>query len=233
MKFHSAAPSQMPLRRPRSDAGSPLPTATAAARERAAPTPGGLARRRILINFTKWLLPLGAAGLLATIALWPEFDHAKDKTRFSLSNVSGEIDGARLKDARYHGVDEKGRPYTITASTAHQLDSDRVELANPKGDLTQENGIWLMLRANHGLFRQRANHLDLWQEVTLYRDDGTTLTTTSAAVDIKDGSATGDEPVHVEGPFGVLDAQGFTLVDKGGSIQFTGPSRVVLNGASP
>lgn len=192
-----------------------------------------LARRRALITLTKFLLPLGAAALLAAIALWPEFDRSHDNARLTLNNVSGEIDGARLKDARYHGVDEKGRPYTVTAAFARQLDSDRVDLSDPKGDMTREDGMWLMLRAVHGVFAQRANHLDLWQEVTLYRDDGTTLTTSRASVDIKGGSAAGDDPVHVEGPFGTLDSQGFSLTDKGAAIRFLGPSRVVLNGASP
>jgi hypothetical protein len=35
---------------------------------------------------------------------------------------------------------------------------------------------------------------------------------------------------HAEGPFGVLDAQGFTLVDKGAAIQFHGPAKLTLNG---
>jgi len=30
----------------------------------------------------------------------------------------------------------------------------------------------------------------------------------------------------------VLDAQGFTLLDKGDVVQFHGPARLVLNGAS-
>ena len=39
--------------------------------------------------------------------------------------------------------------------------------------------------------------------------------------------------MHAEGPFGVLDAQGFTIVDKGTAVQFVGPAHVVLNGANP
>jgi lipopolysaccharide export system protein LptC len=80
---------------------------------------------------------------------------------------------------------------------------------------------------------QRTNQLDLSQDVTLYREDGTTLVTASASVDLKAGAAAGADPVHAEGPFGVLDAAGgFTVVDKGASIQFTGSSHLVLNGAS-
>ncbi|MBN8909154.1 MAG: hypothetical protein J0H99_21635, partial [Rhodospirillales bacterium] len=42
-------------------AGSHLLTA-ATARIRRAPTPRGLARRRLMITLTKWLLPLAALG---------------------------------------------------------------------------------------------------------------------------------------------------------------------------
>ena len=209
------------------------PSATHAPRDRVAPVPGRLARRRILITLTKFLLPLGAIALLTTVALWPDIAKRKDNTRFSLANVSGEIEGAKLKHARYHGVDESGQPYTMTADTARQMDPERVELFKPQGDMVQSNGVWLNLKAEHGIFVQKSNTLDLWENVVLYRDDGTTLNTSSATLDIANTTATGAEPVHAEGPFGVLDAQGFTVTEKGTAIQFSGPARVVLNAATP
>ena len=202
-------------------------------RDRAAPQPVRLARRRILITLTKYLLPIGAIALLTTVALWPDLKGRKDNTRFSLANVSGEIEGAKLKHARYHGIDANGQPYTMTADTARQMDPERVELTKPQGDISQTNGVWLNLKAEHGIFVQKANTLDLWENVVLYRDDGTTLTTSSATLDIANNTATGGEPVHAEGPFGVLDAQGFTLTEKGTAIRFSGPAHVVLNAASP
>ena len=90
-----------------------------------------------------------------------------------------------------------------------------------------------MLQSKHGVFLQHTNQLDLSHDVTLYRDDGTTMTTASASVDLKNGAAASAEPTHAEGPFGTLDAQGFTVTDKGAAIQFTGPAHLVLNGASP
>jgi lipopolysaccharide export system protein LptC len=208
-------------------------SATHVPRERSAPLPGRLARRRILINLTKYLLPVAAIALLTAVALWPDFIQRKGINRFDPSNFSGEIEGAQLKHARYHGVDEKGQPYTLTTDTAKQLDAERVELTKPQGDVTQANGVWINLRADHGMFMHKANTLDLWQNVVLYRDDGTTLNTASATIDVKSNIAAGGEPVHAEGPFGVLDAQGFTLTDKGTAIRFAGPAHVVLNGASP
>lgn len=200
-------------------------------RDRMLPTPGRIARRRFLITMTKWVLPLVAMTLLAMIALWPEIDAATTKARLAMNHVSGEMAGGKLIDARYKGVDEKGRPYTVTAATAWRIDAQKVGLTLPKGDITLENGTWLMLTSKEGTFIQGLNQLDLVKDVTLYRDDGTTMHTESATIDVKAGAAAGSEPVHVEGPFGVLDAQGFTVMDKGSAIDFPGPAHVILNGA--
>jgi lipopolysaccharide export system protein LptC len=206
--------------------------AAAAARMRSLPTSRHLARRRTAITLTKLLLPALALALLASIALWPEFDRATEQARLAFRRVAGEIEGGQLIDARYHGIDEKGRPYTLTAATAKEVGPQRVNLTTPKGDITLQDGTWLMLQAKQGVFMKHSNELDLSRDVTLYRDDGTTLVTASASIDMKNGAAAGADPVHAEGPFGILDAHGFTLLDKGSTIQFGGPAHLVLNGAS-
>ncbi len=53
----------------------------------------------------------------------------------------------------------------------------------------------------------------------------------TATMNLKQGAATSNDYTHAEGPFGTLDAEGFTLVDRGGVIQFHGPAKLVLNGA--
>ena len=98
--------------------------------------------------------------------------------------------------------------------------------------MTLENGTWLNVRSRQGVYIRKDQHLDLSHDVVLYRDDGTTMTTSSATVAMKDGAASSDMPTHVEGPFGTLDATGFTTVDKGAAIQFWGPVRIELNGVS-
>ncbi len=203
--------------------------AAGSARARRPPTPGGIARRRWMVNATKWLLPVGALALLSTIALWPELDRGADQARMAFHRLAGSVDGAHLTDPHYHGVDEKNRPYTVTATTAVQVDQERVNLTTPKGDATLQNGTWMMVESKQGVFMQRQNILDLWGDVLLYRDDGTTMRCQSATVDFHNGAASSDVSVHAEGPFGVLDAPGFTLTDKGSVVQFPGPARLVMN----
>jgi lipopolysaccharide export system protein LptC len=207
--------------------------AAAAERFRKPPNPHRLARRRIVIGLVKVLLPVAATLLLALLAAWPEIGRVSDSARIAYQRAGGDIGGATVTDAHYRSVDDHDRPYTVTAATAEQVSPERINLTTLKADVTLNDGTWLMLQAKHGVFLQHANQLDLSGAVTLYRDDGTTMTTASASVDLKNGAAASAEPTHAEGPFGTLDAQGFTLTDKGNAIQFAGPAHLVLNGSSP
>ena len=98
-----------------------------------------------------------------------------------------------MMDPHYKGVDQRNRPYTITAAWATQATPTRVDLGDPKGDLVLESGNWLQVEAREGVFIQRSELLDLSHDVVMYRDDGTVLRTQTAAVDIKQGAATSND----------------------------------------
>jgi len=193
------------------------------------PTRGGLIRRRWYINTSKLLLPVAALLLLASTALWPEFNKAADQARIALTGLRAVLDGARVTNAHYNGIDEHNRPYTITAATATQRDAEQVDLVLPNGDMTLENGTWLNIKSKQGVYMRKAQQLDLSEDVVLYRDDGTTMKTATATVEMKAGAASSAAQTHVEGPFGTIDAAGFTTLDKGAAIQFWGPAHVLLN----
>jgi lipopolysaccharide export system protein LptC len=202
-------------------------------RLRRPPTPGRIARRRFMILLAKLALPVLALTLLTTMALWPELKRSAADVRWNLHQMIPNVAGDTVIGARFHSVDEHGRPYTVTAAQATQVGPNRFNLVTPKGDITLQNGTWLMLQAKDGVYRKQENALDLSHAVMLYRDDGTIMQTESTAVDLKNGAAAGAQPVHAEGPFGVLDAKGgFTLTDKGEEIEFAGPAHLVLNGAN-
>ena len=190
-----------------------------------------MARRRWTVGVAKRLLPIAAIALLASIALWPELQRESDQARMSYRRGLAVPESGKMVDATYHGVDSGGRPYTITAATAQQVNPDRVNLTAPKADMTLASGSWLMGQSRLGVYLPHTGSLDMSHEVHLYRDDGTTLDTSSATLDLKAGAAAGAEMVHAEGPFGTLDAQGFTGTDRGQVLQFIGPGRLVLNSA--
>ena len=188
------------------------------------------ARRRRVARVAKIVLPLLALALLSSIALWPELSRTVERGRVTWRRLTAlNLGAGRMMRPRYHGQDEKGRPYTISADHADRDGPLRLNLQRPVGDVTLENGTWMLLRARKGVFMQHANELDLQDQVTLYRQDGTTMTSATATMNLKQGAATSNDFTHAEGPFGTLDAQGFTLVDRGAVVQFHGPAHLVLN----
>lgn len=188
------------------------------------------ARRRRTVRVAKYLLPLAALALLSSIALWPELSRTVARGRVTWRRLTAITAGAgQMLRPRYHGLDERGHPYTVSADHADRAGPLRLNLKAPVGDLTMENGTWLLLRAKTGVFMQHVNELDLQDAVTLYRQDGTIMTSATATMNLKQGAATSNDYTHAEGPFGTLDAQGFTLVDRGNVVQFHGPAHLVLN----
>ena len=218
---------------------APLPAARPSRLEQATarpprPVPSSrrIARRRRLVALVKRLLPLMAVLLLATVVSWPQIAHRLDTSRMAKAALHNVQQG-RLVNLRYHGIDERNRPYIVTAEEAQQVGPERINLVSPKADVLSENGDWTLVVSDNGVYLQRADQLDLSGHVVIYRDNGVTLQTSSAAVDLKAGAAAGSQHTHTEGPFGTLDSQGFALVDKGAVVQFDGKSRLVLNEQHP
>ncbi|MFT8242611.1 LPS export ABC transporter periplasmic protein LptC [Roseomonas sp. BN140053] len=220
-----------PLPFPARDAASrdlPLPS-----RARRRPTRGSLLRRRWLLRAAKVLLPVGALGLLAAVALWPELDRAEDRARLSFRRVTqGMADAIRVVSPRYQGIDEQNRPFDVTAASATQPASDApIALDAPRADMTLANGAWVLLESERGLYNRPADLLDLEGNVTVWHDNGTTMRTAAARIESRLGRAEGDRPVAAQGPFGTLTADGFRLENSGQVVFFTGNTHAMLEGS--
>ncbi len=201
-------------------------------RRRTPPSAGALARRRVLVGVAKRVLPLAALALLATVALWPEFESAADRGRVAFRRVA-EVrpDALTIVNPRYQGADEQNRPYNVTADRALQSGSEEVvQLEAPRADLLLADGGWVYVEAREGRYDKASSRLDLAGEVTIHHDDGTQFVTARAAMDVGRGDAEGDDPVAAQGPFGTLTAEGFRLRDRGQVVVFTGRARAVLEG---
>lgn len=197
---------------------------TAFERERKAPTKAEMERRRSRLNLAKWLLPSLAGIFLVSIAAWPEVTHLLHQNRAILHELGLlKLESGHMDHAIYRDIDSHGRPYMLTADIAHQMDADRIDLDRPEGDMLLSPNQWFHIRADHGVYLQHEQTLDLDGHVVLYRSDGVLLNTPSADLDLKRGIAATHDWVHAEGPFGTQDAQGAFLDQNAGLIQFMGP----------
>lgn len=202
------------------------------ASRRRAPDQAALARRRLAVLALKRALPLLAFAALALVALWPQIAGLEEGIRVSYRKptISTQTGAANVVDPRFQGTDERGRPYTLSAESALQpAGSDIINLAQPRGDLTLEDGAWVMLQSDTGRFHRADRMLDLAGDVTMFHDSGYEVRTDAAHVDLRAGRAEGDQPVAAQGPAGTLDAIGFVISDRGDVVVFGGPARMVLS----
>lgn len=185
----------------------------------------------MFVGIMKLLLPTAATLLIVLVAVWPQLD--EQNRRFRIGPAEIDRDAARnlnMVNARYTGVDDERRPFTVTADAANQkaADSPLIELAQPKADIVMEDGSWLALTARDGIYDKNLQVLQLTGAVNLFHDKGYEFRTDSATFDLKVGDAHGVDPVQGQGPFGELAAQGFVIYNRGQRVVFTGKAKLTL-----
>ncbi len=183
------------------------------------------------VQMMKYLLPAVAMVLVALVAVWPHLTTKDNSFRIGFSALKARETGdPSMVNARYLGSDKNEQLFSITADLVRNamMDAATVELVMPKADITLEDGSWLVLTAETGVFRRAAKTLELAGTVNLFHDSGYEFRTEKVTIDLDSGSALGTEPVEGQGPFGDLSGEGFVLRDKGKTIIFTGKARLFI-----
>ncbi len=179
----------------------------------------------------KLLLPTIALLLVGLVAVWPYLQSTDNRFRIGFSALKArEAKDPAMVNARYVGTDKDNQPFSVTADLAKNLMAGgaELELEMPKADITLEDGTWLVLTAESGIYNRQTGTLDLIGAVNLFHDSGYEINTDKAIIALDKGIAVGTEPVFGQGPFGNLTAEGFRLEDKGKYIVFTGKAKLVL-----
>ena len=182
-------------------------------------------------NYMRIALPLVAVAIVILVVAWPQIMEKPKKFSLSVSNATTTEAGTQqIVNARFTGTDSANRPYSVTADTASQVknEPDMIDLAFPKADITLQNGAWLALSAETGLFNRKLQVLNLRGGVTLFHDMGYELRTPSADISMEQGMASGDQTVTGQGPIGTIQSAGFRILDNGTRVLFTGKSRLVI-----
>ena len=184
------------------------------------------------VGLLKVVLPTVATALLLMVLIWPRL--YEQEGRFSVGQLA-KIDrtaaeNLQMTNARYTGVDNSKRPFAVTAEAAEQAnaDSPEIELLRPKADIVMADGSWIALTAELGNYNRSSQVLELAGTVNLFHDRGLEFRTNNAVLDLKAGDAIGTEPVHGQGPFGHVQAEGFVVHNRGERIEFSGKSRIIL-----
>src|SRR5205814_4382271 len=167
------------------------------------------------------------------VARWSRVGLKETRVRLGVAPMAPrQVDSLAMVNPSCEGVDNKHRPFNLTADTAHQADKggDILDLVQPKADVTLESGAWLALTAAAGRYRREANLLDLSGNVSIFHDKGFTFQSPTLHVDIGNKSAESPDPVQGQGPSGDVSGRNFRMTEGGNRILFGGPAHVTLIG---
>lgn len=190
---------------------------------------GGHSRRRTrIVRLLRVAFPALASAVLAAAIAWPYLGAEIVRlAEFLPRAIDQAARDYQIFELTMKGVDDQSRPYVFTAETAIKFDPDleEISLNAPNADLTLDDGAWLALMAERGFYRPKEKVLLMHDGVNLFHDSGYELSTSVASIDLSEGSAEGDQPVDIQGSFGVIHAEGFRITDDANRVFLVGPAR--------
>ncbi len=190
----------------------------------------------------KYLLPLAALLMMGVVMVRLQQNPLADQ----LTHLPGEEKTtpgqSELLGARYEGVDETGRPFTLTADKAFRvmdentatsnslsgLDGETVDLTRPRAEMKLGGDNSFAITATEGRYEQESATLNLSGGVTVDDGRGNELFIDNLDVDLNGAALVADTPVRGAGPAGTVDAEGLRLEDGGNTVIFTGRTRLTL-----
>ena len=182
------------------------------------------------VGFMRYALPLIAVLILCLVVVWPLMSGREDGFRITYASLQ-QVDGSlRMINARYLCSDGRGQPFQLTAAEATQkdADSDLVSLKTLSGDLFLEDGTWTTISADSGRYLRAAETLDLAGAVAVFSDRGHELHTETAHLDLRAGTAYGDQPVNGQGPLGLIEGKRFRIGDEGAHLLLEGGVKATI-----
>ncbi len=178
------------------------------------------------VGLLRWALPLLVLLVMTALIAWPMV-RAKKLTAV----VAQAIPNLVVENLRLSGVDAKNQPYRVTAARAMQEGDTKnlIGLETPQAEITLTTGNWISGKANYGRYDQQANLLWLDGNVQVFHDQGYRFSTNQAQVDMGQNTASGEQPVLIQGDFGQIKGQGFEILNKGKTLIIKGKTEARFN----
>ncbi len=198
---------------------------------RARTTGDQAAARSRMVKRLRLALPILALVLIAAFLFNTSSNEVDDAFLKDFEDMTATAEELRMANPRFAGVDNKGKPFEITASSATQNTSvkDVVTLERPRAVQGENNGS-TVVTADKGIYRSDVNILELEDGVTLQHEVGADtylFRSPSATVSIKEELVTSNAGVGGEGADGsTLQADQMKAYNSEGRVVFEGNVRM-------
>ena len=152
----------------------------------------------------------------------------------NMPSVLFSKNGLTMLEPRLAGR-SRDRAYDIGAAKAVQ------DFANPKvvqleqlsGRIELRANGWLKIEAKAGTYDGNTDRLAIRGDILASTSTGYLLRAVDADIALQKGDLATSQPVHLEGPLGVLDAGSARVTDGGANLLFGNGVRLTITPASP
>ena len=187
--------------------------------------PGGA--HDFLVRFLKVALPSSIGVLLAYLAMAPLQKRQDISFILDKNKVDVAQERMRVQSARYRGQDNRGRPFTIDASSAVQATSQDpiVDILGMSAEIGLDNGP-ATLRAPRGRYDLEAQKVDVIGPILFTAADGYRLETRDVSVDLNSQALVSRGRVEGTMPLGRFSADKMEANLPDRRVVLTGRTRV-------
>jgi lipopolysaccharide export system protein LptC len=187
----------------------------------------GYSRLVWLLKRSLWVM----IALVMVAVIWVAADNTGDRGARMVFSQNGEaVDLSKniMEQPHYQGVDSNNQPYTVTARRATQREDETVFLEEVTADMLQNNGQWMALKSNEGIYDDTKKILNLSGKINMFAADGFEFRTEEAQIDLNTGIATGNVHIEGQGAPGTLTADSFSADNNTKVIRFNGSVKMTL-----
>jgi lipopolysaccharide export system protein LptC len=189
--------------------------------------PGGSHDR--LVRWLAILLPAGIGAVLAVMVVAPLFPRGEISFLLDRNKVATTEERLRVNNALYRGEDSRGRPFSLTASSAVQQSGKVpvVEMNDLSAKILLKDGP-AELTAGKGRFDVDRNVVTVPGSIDLHAADGYRLTTSNITVDLRQQTFSGTGGVSGAVPTGTFQAGRMDVDLENRTVVLSGRARLQM-----
>ena len=187
-------------------------------------------RHSRLVRLLRIVLPLAAAGIMASYLLLVVATWHLNAGRIRVGSIQVTADDLKMKDPVYFGVTKEGGRYQVRAKRAVvSLNQNApIKLIDVSGELTEANKAVTKLKAKHGLFDNAKGELELFDGIEIDGSTGMVARLSRAMIYQKENRVVSKDPVTASTPTGSVQASAMTMNTKTRMVEFRGAVTVRL-----
>ena len=179
-------------------------------------------RHTLLVRVLRVALPMVSLVALASYGIGVRMSVSTPMGRIDTSGIAISTQNLTMSNPRYEGFNKDGSRFTVTAKTAVQdiKQQGPVELNHIDGRMVQANNAVINLTAPRGLFDNKVNQLELFDDIKIRGDDGLRADLTHAVVLLKENRIVSKQPVAIEMAAGQVRANEMDLLQNAKQAMF-------------